>query len=77
MFTTENVTAISDEFQSTFMMMNEVSISNLLFEKEIPEVEAIIKKHVGNVHVEFLRTNQLSKDPEAKDIWVILIQQAS
>lgn len=44
---TENILkAISDDFKSTFSLINGSTITNLLFESETLEVESIIKKHL-------------------------------
>ena len=72
MFTDEIVERISDEFSSTFSKIDSFTITNLLAESELPKVEAIIKKHLGNIRVEFMKSNQLD-GPE--DIWVIQAYQ--
>lgn len=74
---TENILkAISDDFKSTFSLINGSTITNLLFESETLEVESIIKKHLKGVQVEFVRTFQMSKSPNGKDIWIIRIDKS-
>lgn len=63
--------AISDEFNSTFMLVNPNTLANLLYESDLAEVESIIKKYLGDVHVMFHRTYQLGKGSLDKDIWLI------
>lgn len=74
---TENILkAISDDFKSTFSLINGSTITNLLFESETLEVESIIKKHLNGVQVEFVRTFQMSKYLNEKDIWIIKINKS-
>lgn len=76
MITEENLSAISNDFKSTFSLVDGNTITNLLLEDEKLEVESIIKKHIKDVRVEFVRTFQMSKKPNEKDIWIIRIQPA-
>lgn len=74
---TENIlNAISDDFKSTFSLVDGNTITNLLFESETLEVESIIKRHLKGVQIEFVRTFQMSKSPYGKDIWIIRVNQS-
>lgn len=74
MITEKTLNAISNDFNSTFGLIDGNTITNLLLEDEKSEVESIIKKHIKDVRVEFVRTFQMSKKQNEKDIWIIQIQ---
>lgn len=46
MFNKELVEKISDDFESTFTFVNEFTLRNMTFEKEIPEIIGIISKYI-------------------------------
>lgn len=73
MITKENLEAISNEFQSTFTLVDQNTMLNLLFENEQDEVRNIIKKQIDNAQVTLVRTFQLSKNQNEKDIWIIRV----
>ena len=70
----EHIDAISDEFQSTFSLINDSTLANLLYEKELGTVEELIKKHIGDSKISFHRTFQLSQEEDGYDIWLIKIE---
>lgn len=66
---------ISDDFQSTFTLVNENTLANMMDETETETVENIIKTYMGdNVNVTFTKTNQLGKD-ESYDIYLVGVIQ--
>lgn len=66
------VDKISDDFQSTFMYVSEHQLVNMLRgDHEFDEVRSIIRKYLGEVRVEFLKTGQVSSGPY--DIYNIVI----
>lgn len=67
------VNAISDDFGSTFTVVNESTLANFLCESDLTEVEGILKKHLGSVTVDFKRTQQMPENEEGGDIWIISI----
>ena len=73
MITKEYLEAISNDFQSTFTLVDQNTMTNLLFENEQEDVKNIIKKHIVNSQVVFERTFQLSKNPNEKDVWIIRV----
>lgn len=67
----ENLDKISDDFQSTFTFINENQLVNFLRgEHEYDEVSSIIKKHLGNVQVNFKKLNRM---PGPFDVYEINI----
>lgn len=71
----DNLDNISDDFQSTFTMVSENQLINMLQgEKDFPEVTLIIKKYLGNVEVEFKKLNKM---PGEHDAYLITIHHKS
>lgn len=77
MITEDILNAISNDFSSTFTLIDSYSITNLLSEDDQFEIEKIIKKHIPNVFVEFFKIGQLSNDPKIKDIWIIRVRSTA
>lgn len=72
-FSEEFVERISDKFESTFHFNpdNSQTISNMLYEDDIPVVKEIIKEElVRSTEVSFQKTNQMDGQ---KDIYLIKI----
>jgi hypothetical protein len=69
----DHVDQISDDFQSTFSHPRLNTLTNMLQgDHEFPVVEAIIKKHCGDVVVEFQKTNAYDDGPY--DIYLIKVK---
>lgn len=71
MITTEILNSISDNFSSTFTLIDPRTITNLLSGDDRLIIEQLMKKNIKNINVEFLKTGQLSNHPKIKDIWII------
>jgi len=76
MVTNEVISAISDDFSSTFTLIDNQTITNIFSKADCSEVERIIKRHIPNVEAKFFRTGHLSSDPEGRDVWIIRINPA-
>lgn len=61
------VEQISDDFQSTFTVVDENTLANMIAENEIQEVTNIIKKYLPDIKVSFEKTNQVPY----RDIYII------
>ena len=70
--TQEQLDKISDDFQSTFTILKPNLIANMFSADEIPRVSEIIKKHLGDVFLDFCKTGQLGQD-EPYDIYYIRV----
>lgn len=70
-FTQEIVEKISDDFQSTFLIVDDYKVSNLFEPKDIPDIKKVITKYLGPVELEFKKTNALDS---AYDIYLIVIK---
>lgn len=57
----DKIEALSDEFQSTFTLVDDGSLMNCAFEEEIPRVEALIRKHLECIHVETFPGQRLAE----------------
>lgn len=67
----EKLDEISNDFSSTFSYVGPTKLANLLVPEDFPEVERILKNHLGEgVEVKFRSTGQLV-GPEGRDIYVI------
>jgi len=64
----EKVEALSDEFQSTFTILDDGSLSNLFDVREVPEVKALVQRHIRWENPFFIKTSELSG---TYDVWVI------
>jgi hypothetical protein len=68
---------ISDDFQSTFIYVGENKLVNMLSgENDFPEVTRIIQNYMGDVLVDFHKTNQMNND-EGYDVYIIEISSAT
>jgi hypothetical protein len=65
---------ISDDFQSTFSVVDENRLANLLHPNDLTEVASIIRRYLGPVFIKFEKTNQLKGK---RDIWIIEVKEAS
>lgn len=64
---------ISDDFQSTFTVINDYMLANMMgFPNDFKQVEQIIKKYIPEAIVSFKKTNELGKD-SVYDIYLISI----
>lgn len=62
----DNLDNISDDFQSTFKLVSENQLINMLHgEADFLEVSSIIKRYLGNVDVEFKKLNTMPDDYDA------------
>lgn len=62
----DNLDRISDDFQSTFKLVSENQLINMLHgEANFLEVSSIIKRYLGNVDVEFKKLNKMPGDYDA------------
>lgn len=62
----DNLDNISDDFQSTFKLVSENQLINMLHgEADFLEVSSIIKRYLGNVDVEFKKLNKMPGDYDA------------
>ena len=59
---------ISDDFHSTFCVVNDNTLSNLLSKDDFENLTKIIKNYIPNVKVKYTKTNQLNND---YDIYII------
>lgn len=67
------VDKISDDFQSTFFEVSPGVFSNLFFEREIPEIEKIFKRHMGqDVKLKFHKQDEIAKD---YFMWIIEVRK--
>jgi len=67
------VEQISDDFQSTFTVVDDWTLANMMgFPGDFDQVTKIIQKYVPNAKVEFTKTNQLGKN-KAYDIYVVKV----
>lgn len=67
----DNLDNISNDFQSTFTLVSENQLVNMLHgETDFPEVSSIIKKYLGKVDVEFKKLNKMPGD---YDVYLISI----
>lgn len=65
---------ISDEFQSTFSQVEPGVFANMFFEREIPQIESLFKKHCGdNVMLKFLKGEEVADNYY---IWTIEVKKA-
>lgn len=65
----DKLEALSDEFQSTFTRYRPGVLGNMFHEKEIPTVEALVKKHLGATKVMFEKNPAFRDEPYA--MWII------
>ena len=65
--------AISNDFGSTFSLISDHALANILSDSDLPEVEEILVRHLGPVEVRFEKTGQMSKEHSDQDIWIIKI----
>lgn len=66
---------ISDNFQSTFTHAGENRLTNMLSgENDFPEVTRIIQSYMGNVLVDFHKTNQFEGD---YDIYIVEVSDVT
>ena len=64
---------ISDDFQSTFGLIDETTMRNLLRENEKEELVSIIRKHLSDdVIVDFEKVHSVS---DYKDIYIIRVSE--
>lgn len=69
----DNLDNICDDFQSTFTLVSENQLINMLHgESDFPEVSSIIKKYLGNIEVEFKKLNKM---PGEYDVYLITVHQ--
>lgn len=62
----DNLDNISDDFQSTFKLVSENQLINMLHgEADFLEVSSIIKRYLGTVDVEFKKLNKMPGDYDA------------
>ncbi len=60
---------ISDDFQSTFTIVNDYTLTNLLgMENDFITLTDIIRKYIPDAHVVYTKTNQI---PGEYDIYLI------
>ncbi len=70
----EHVEQISDDFQSTFTVVGESTLANLMgFPGDFEQVTKIVQKYVPEAKVEFTKTNELGKD-KSYDIYLVKIE---
>lgn len=61
---------ISNDFQSTFILVDDNTLANMMSEKDLDEVTRIIKKYIPTAQVSFIKTNQLKN---THDIYLIKV----
>lgn len=68
------VEQISDEFQSTFTVIDDNTLSNCLgmFKNDFDEVKRIIRKYIPKAKVTFIRQNQFP-DEEVYDVYLVKV----
>lgn len=65
------VEQISDDFQSTFTVIDDWTLANMMgFPNDFDQVTKIIQKYVPDAKVEFTKTNELK---DAYDIYVVKV----
>lgn len=65
---------ISDEFGSTFSLIDENTIANMLMgEDEFPRVTGIIQKYIPNCKVEYIKTGQFGSDDY--DLYMVRVKE--
>jgi hypothetical protein len=69
----QKIKVISDDFGSTFTFVSETEIANLLTLEDLPGVEVILKKHLGDVVINFSKTFHIPPNSAERDIWIIKI----
>lgn len=69
----EVVDDISDDFGSTFSIVGDQALANVLSDSDLLIVEEVLTRHLGLVKISFERTYQMSKEPSEQDIWIIKI----
>lgn len=62
MFDQNIVDKISDEFQSTFALIDSNHISNMFYEREIPRVTEILIWHLGECGLKFHKGEEIAPD---------------
>ncbi len=67
------VEQISDDFQSTFTVIDDNTLANMMgFASDFINVTNIIQKYIPDAKVEFTKTNELGKD-KAYDIYIVKV----
>lgn len=67
----EYVEQISDDFQSTFTVVDENTLGNMLgFPTDFARLTKIIHKYIPNAELEFIKTNRLGA-AEIYDIYLV------
>lgn len=66
---------ISDDFQSTFIYAGKNKLANMLSgENDFPEVTRIVQSYMGDVLVDFHKTNQFEGD---YDIYIVEVSDVT
>lgn len=66
------VEQISDDFQSTFTVVNQNTLANMLgFPGDFENLQTIVKKYIPNSELEFTKTNQFD---DVYDIYLIKLK---
>ncbi len=69
------VEQISDDFQSTFTVVSENVLSNMLgFPGDLENLIKVIRKYIPDAELEFIKTNNF---PEDYDIYLIKLKDKS
>ncbi len=64
---------ISDDFQSTFTLINEITMANMLgLPGDFEQVTEIIHQYMPQVKVKFYKTNQF---PSEYDVYIISVDE--
>ena len=68
------VEVISDDFQSTFTVVDDNTLANLLgFPGDFENLKKIVANYLPDAQLEFIKTNQLGSD-KSYDIYLIRVK---